>query len=47
MLYMSKYKEKQFPWLVTECFIHSSSDSHYRFRNLEAVLRQSFKETAY
>jgi hypothetical protein len=29
----------------TMCYIHSSSDSHYRFRNLEAVLRQSFKET--
>jgi hypothetical protein len=28
------------------CYIHSSSDSHYRFRNLEAVLRHSFKERA-
>jgi hypothetical protein len=27
------------------CYIHSSSDSNYRFRILEAVLRQSFKET--
>jgi hypothetical protein len=27
------------------CYIYSSSDSHYRFRNWEVVLRQSFTET--
>jgi hypothetical protein len=31
---------------VGTCYIHSSSDSHYRFRNLEPVLRQSFMEIA-